>query len=106
MSNSLAESNKFAYTCKLKMQILIIFLYFHFSISDVNECADPDICDTNARCINSAASYDCVCNSGYAGLGDPNTCKGITSSGCHSLLLSLFLFRHYKSKTKTTPSQH
>ena len=47
---------------------------------DINECGDdtdggsgqpidsdnePDVCDYNAQCINTAGSYHCVCDEGY-----------------------------------------
>ena len=45
---------------------------------DIDECADSAIaiqCDSDAVCVNTPGSYNCVCNSGYTGSG--TTCTGI-----------------------------
>ena len=47
--------------------MLIIFV-------DINECI-LDICDSNAKCINTLGSYLCACNGGFTGDGK-NNCTG------------------------------
>ena len=38
--------------------------------TDIDECAAGlDSCDVNAGCANTDGSYECTCNSGYAGSG-------------------------------------
>ena len=40
-------------------------------VADINECLETEDnrCDANAYCTNEQGSYDCTCNSGYAGDG-------------------------------------
>jgi len=59
--------------------LLVYRIYlFHVDISDINECiAGTDDCSVNSACINTAGSYDCRCNSGFADvLGDGTQCDG------------------------------
>jgi len=35
---------------------------------DINEC-EKDVCDKNAKCINTPGSYRCVCKDKYVGMG-------------------------------------
>ena len=38
--------------------------------SDINECEDFSVtCTSNASCVNTAGSYECVCKGGYSGNG-------------------------------------
>ena len=53
-----------------------------FSLSDINECA-PDykpetqpICNQTADCVNTAGSYVCICNQGFAKEG--SSCVGMS----------------------------
>ena len=42
---------------------------------DHNECTNEEIpCGLNARCVNTAGSFQCKCNEGY--IGDGNKCTG------------------------------
>ena len=47
-----------------------------FSFSDIDECSEPtsNVCDLNATCINTNASYNCTCNIGFTGNG--KECSG------------------------------
>ena len=37
---------------------------------DIDECNEgTNLCDINAKCINTNGSYECICNSGYEGSG-------------------------------------
>lgn len=40
------------------------------SLSDINECSDPDVCGTNANCSNHQGSYSCKCHEGYSNYGN------------------------------------
>ena len=47
---------------------------------DVDECAGEGgghTCDPNAECIDTVASYDCACSTGYTGDGIRPTCVGM-----------------------------
>ena len=49
--------------------------------ADIPECdRGLDDCDMNATCINTPGSYDCMCNTGFA--GDGFTCSGKQSQAC------------------------
>ncbi|KAK7165626.1 hypothetical protein R3I93_005633 [Phoxinus phoxinus] len=37
---------------------------------DIDECKDPDVCGTNAVCINHPGSFICECHSGYSNYGN------------------------------------
>ncbi|KAK3096776.1 hypothetical protein FSP39_003202 [Pinctada imbricata] len=39
---------------------------------DTDECSTPNICPANSQCINTFASYECQCNTGY--IMDRGTC--------------------------------
>lgn len=54
--------------------IFIIYQWFTFMDSDINECSTSNPCDTNANCQNTPGSYVCSCKSGYTGNG--KTCSG------------------------------
>eukprot|EP00117_Sycon_ciliatum_P038959 scpid18365/ scgid28865/ Latent-transforming growth factor beta-binding protein 4 len=49
-----------------------------FNCMDIDECAPPSPCDTNATCNNTVGSFTCTCNPGYNGTGfvcgDLNEC--------------------------------
>ena len=46
---------------------------------DHNECANEEIpCGLNARCVNTAGSFQCKCNEGYTGDGIKCTGKVYT----------------------------
>lgn len=45
-----------------------------FLLSDIDECLNSTICDTNAVCNNTPGSLICLCNPGYS--GDGATCEG------------------------------
>uniref|UniRef100_A0A8C1VRK6 CD97 antigen n=1 Tax=Cyprinus carpio TaxID=7962 RepID=A0A8C1VRK6_CYPCA len=40
------------------------------SLSDINECSDPDVCGRNADCSNHPGSYSCKCHHGYSNYGN------------------------------------
>ena len=53
--------------------------------ADIDECViGTDNCDGNATCINNAGSFDCSCNTGYAGNG--TSCIGMTSDKTFNLV--------------------
>ena len=57
--------------------IQFIFLYkkFFSIFLDIDECnASKQLCDPNAKCINTHSSYYCSCFSGFS--GDGKTCDG------------------------------
>ena len=46
-----------------------------FYFLDIDECnASKQLCDPNAKCINTHSSYYCSCFSGFS--GDGKTCEG------------------------------
>ena len=47
--------------------VVIPFVFFMYSDSvDVNECSvTANICGTNGSCVNTAGSYECLCDKGY-----------------------------------------
>ena len=48
-----------------------------FFSSEINECTmNTSNCDPNARCTNTAGSFNCTCNRGYQ--GDGINCTGMT----------------------------
>lgn len=56
------------------------------SLSDINECLQPNACGVNTNCINLPGNYTCQCKDGYIGTNpydgcadldecaDPNSC--------------------------------
>ena len=48
--------------------------YKYYSVLDINECLQPNICHDQATCTNTQGSYLCNCNLGYS--GDGKTCVG------------------------------
>ena len=47
---------------------------FIFS-SDLDECsANAQVCDLNAKCINTRGSHHCLCHAGFT--GDGKKCTG------------------------------
>ncbi len=57
------------------------YTYTHI---DVNECFDGmDICDTNADCVNTNGSFECICRPGYVASG--LICRGNKILKCMSL---------------------
>ena len=57
---------------------LMLWVYICLFFLDTDECsAIPSVCDSdNGVCMNSAGSYNCLCNPGYE-LGNDNlTCNG------------------------------
>ena len=51
-------------------------VFFMYSDSvDVNECSvNANICGTNGSCVNTAGSYECLCDRGY--MIYQNVCMG------------------------------
>ncbi len=41
-----------------------------FSLTDINECSDPDVCGRNAHCYNHPGGYSCKCHEGYSNYGN------------------------------------
>ena len=50
------------------------FKFIIFSLLDINECLQPNICHDQATCTNTHGSYFCTCNTGYSGNG--TSCVG------------------------------
>lgn len=48
-----------------------------YSLSDINECADPSLndCDPNAKCYNLEGTFECRCKRGYRGDGKICECE-------------------------------
>jgi len=47
------------------------------SLSDIDECTDPDVCGTNAVCINHPDGFICECHPGYSNYGNNQSkCTG------------------------------
>ena len=73
---------------------------------DIDECKvyRNDICDTNAKCINTQGSFECQCKTGYQGNGF--ICKGAMHNVMQSIMnnaigliimelyINILLFRH------------
>ena len=50
---------------------------------DIDECAaGTSSCDTNAECVNTKGSYNCICKPGYH--GDGIICEGQFFSVFHN----------------------
>ena len=62
-----------SYTTIVQLMIL------NFNV-DINECATPNPCDTNAVCADDHGSFSCTCNGGYS--GDGFTCQSKPSVIC------------------------
>ena len=43
----------------------------YFSVSDIDECREANVCGSNSLCNNYPGNYTCTCQDGYA--GDPYT---------------------------------
>ena len=54
----------------------ILYVCIVFTMTDTDECATAP-CSTNALCVNTIGSFQCVCNYGFK--GDGVICKGIMS---------------------------
>ena len=37
-------------------------------MTDINECSITNVCSGQGKCINTYASYDCLCDIGYYGM--------------------------------------
>ena len=46
-----------------------------FSISDVDECLQPNTCNQFGICNNTEGSFECMCIEGYTGDGLNCSCK-------------------------------
>lgn len=66
------------------IHILLLRVLYHMVINDIklphsldiDECArNRDNCDSNANCVNTQGSFECVCREGYEGNG--RMCTGI-----------------------------
>ena len=60
-----------------KERIETFYVYFYcLTVTDIDECNDTisNMCSGNATCINTVASYDCLCHNGYT--GDGFNCSG------------------------------
>ena len=67
---------------KMSMVAIAMFYTLHycgncFRFTDVDECRDSNLnnCSVNAYCTDVIGSYDCTCNTGYA--GDGTFCIGM-----------------------------
>jgi len=59
-------------------------VYISFKL-DIDECNEgTSLCDTNAKCINTNGSYECICNSGYEGSG--LTCRSTLCENCNKTI--------------------
>ena len=60
-----------------KKNILDCFVFCLFPNSDVDECyTRTHNCDELARCTNTEGSFQCLCRSGYSGMGTVSNCYG------------------------------
>lgn len=41
--------------------------HYFVHVPDINECADPRACGTNAVCHNTPGNYTCSCQEGFVG---------------------------------------
>jgi len=57
-------------------------------IADIDECQDASVCPTHSDCVNSRASYQCVCHSGFEMHGDQCTGKLCNKQGLNLNIVS------------------
>jgi len=63
-----------AWYCLIAMMMMMMMMCF--DTADIDECLnDFGGCDVNARCVNTEASYKCLCQQGYH--GDGFLCEGV-----------------------------
>ena len=62
--------------CTLSSFEFLIYGKLNFLPLDVNECKLFSNCDVNAKCINTAGSYKCLCKEGFQGSG--SICTGVS----------------------------
>jgi len=75
--NVAAQSLKATLALKAKFLKKYFRVFAHLPV-DIPECVRGlDECDTNATCINTVGSYDCMCNTGFTGSGF--MCTGLFS---------------------------
>ena len=53
-------------------KLIVIIRYFLLGMNEFSNASN--ICESNATCINTAGSYQCICKSGYS--ENRRTCKG------------------------------
>ena len=50
----------------MKLCLNISFFVDHF-FSDINECLKPNVCGSNAVCLNQVGNHTCQCLEGFEG---------------------------------------
>ena len=62
-------------------------MVLHYFVLDINECsASIPVCDVNANCQNTVASYVCSCKAGLTGNG--KTCTGESKCSFLGILIA------------------
>ena len=72
----------------LKAERKFIFPLFQF-ITYIPECLELSTCHANASCYEKRGSFECRCNSGFAGNGKYCDYRGVFN--CYDLFLQFFL---------------
>ena len=70
-------------TCKIISALILlpghvmIYLWFYITL-DIDECLDPGARSqcSNATCINTIGSFNCVCNESFTDEQNPGKCEG------------------------------